>query len=47
MRYESSAFASGSLITIITLILSAGALGFVIIREKRARIAPTPPDVSA
>jgi hypothetical protein len=35
LRYESSAFAKGSIITIMTLILSFGALGFLIFRSKR------------
>lgn len=34
LRYESSAFQSGSLVTIATLLLSLGGLGFVIFRRK-------------
>ena len=44
MRYESSAFATGSFMTILTLILSAGALGFIVVREKRAKpVSSAPP----
>ncbi len=34
LRYESSAFAEGSMITIITLVLSIGALGFLQFRSR-------------
>jgi hypothetical protein len=40
LRYESSAFATGSLITIVTLVLSCGALGFFIVRGKSKRTPP-------
>lgn len=35
LRYESDAFATGSIITLATLLLSVGALGFVVFKEKK------------
>ncbi len=40
LRYESSAFATGSIITIITLLLSLGSLAIVVVRG-RSKAAPT------
>jgi len=37
MRYESSAFATGSLITIITLVLSCGLLAFFVVADRKSR----------
>ena len=36
-RYESSAFATGSLITLITLVLSGGLLAFFVVSERKKR----------
>ncbi|HET6401983.1 MAG TPA: YfhO family protein [Candidatus Kapabacteria bacterium] len=41
LRYESSAFAAGSWITIVTLLLSLSALAFLFVRERRSnRLKP-------
>ncbi len=45
LRFESNAFASGSRITILTLLLSLGALIFVIVRERHGK-PPTPEHAS-
>ncbi|SRR5579883_403648 len=43
LRYESKAFATGSLITIITLVLSLGGLTVIVVRGHRSSETPTPP----
>jgi hypothetical protein len=35
LRYESDAFRTGSLITIVTLVISVGALGALVVRDKK------------
>ena len=45
LRYESSAFAIGSRITILTLLLSLGALIVLLIRERRSK--PAKPETEA
>ncbi len=42
MRYESSAFATGSLVTMVTLLLSLGGLGFVMLREPKKGAGKVP-----
>ena len=41
LRYESSAFAAGSWITIVTLLLSLGSLIVLVIRDRGAKPAPS------
>ncbi len=40
LRYESDAFKTGSMITLVTLLLSLGGLGFVLFRGKRSSAEP-------
>jgi uncharacterized membrane protein YfhO len=44
LRYESSAFAMGSLVTIITLVLSLGSLVVLIVFERRSH--PSKPEAT-